>query len=457
MIQWLIENWLNIAVPILVFLAILVIGLWLRRIVYHLFDRWTARTKWEGAKVIAGVVRRPFFYWFVLLGTAIAIEVSVLPPEAKSLAGKLLGSLFVVSLGWVLITLSEWLLRQYLPRLKATQVAIGTAINVARIIIIVLAMLILLDVLGVPTAPLLLFIVVAVLAAALLFRDTAPNLFAGFQLSTTQEIKVGDYIKVETGEEGYVTEISWSNTRIKGLDESTILIPNSRLLRHTVINYGHPLKTAKEPFRFSSRTHLKEVTGFKARNLLELVNILKKVPDAVVYYHTHHFLEEHHYLTPEPSNDFALWVGDALGDEVLGEKLASVDTFSFPNLGAIRDRLVGIIEEHIAGRHNPREAMERREFHFVKSVGFIFPTPYLAYDLREFVEALRKVSLGSLYFHIFESRLRLGRGLNDFSAWLSDSLDEPELADEIARVDPYTYSLERLRSWLLQLIEKRIK
>ena len=101
--------------------------------------------------------------------------------------------------------------------------------------------------------------------------------------------------------------------------------------------------------------------------------------------------------------------------------------------------------------------MERREFHFVKSVGFIFPTPYLAYDLREFVEALRKVSLGSLYFHIFESRLRLGRGLNDFSAWLSDSLDEPELADEIARVDPYTYSLERLRSWLLQLIEKRIK
>jgi hypothetical protein len=58
---------------------------------------------------------------------------------------------------------------------------------------------------------------------------------------------------------------------------------------------------------------------------------------------------------------------------------------------------------------------------------------------------------------MFESRLRLGRGQNDFSAWLQDSLDEGELAQEIARLDPYTYSLEGLRSVLIQLIEKRIK
>jgi hypothetical protein len=93
----------------------------------------------------------------------------------------------------------------------------------------------------------------------------------------------------------------------------------------------------------------------------------------------------------------------------------------------------------------------------VKSVSVILPTPYVAHDLREFVEVLRKLSLGSLYFHIFESRLRLSRGLNDFSAWLEDSLDERELAQEIARLDPYNYTLEGLRSSLIQLIEKRIK
>jgi hypothetical protein len=291
----------------------------------------------------------------------------------------------------------------------------------------------------------------------LALRNAAPNLFAGFQLGTTQQIKVGDYIKLETGEQGYVTEITLSNTRIKALDESVIIVPNNRFLQFTVVNYGHPLKKAAEPFRFHSRMYIKELTGLKAKSLRELADTLKKVPDSVIYYHTHRFLEEHHYLIPQPSNDFAVWVSDILGEEVLGERLASVNTFEFPSLGILRERIVVIIEEHLAGGCSSREAMPGREFRFMKSVSLVISTPYVADDLREFVEALRKISLGSLYFHVFESRLRLGRGLNDFTIWLQDSLKETELGEEIARLDPYTYTLEGLRSTFIQLIEKRIK
>jgi len=454
MIEWLSANWLKIVVPVLCFLAV---GLWLRRLVDNAFERWQARAKWEGSQVVARTVRRPFLLWFLLLGVAVAIQVSALSPEVKGISGKVIGSLFVLSLGLVVIVLSERLLRLYLPRVKVSKPTIAVAINVVRIAVIVTGVLIVLDTWGLSTVPILLLIGVAVLAAALAFRDAAPNLFAGFQLGATQRIKAGDYVKLESGEGGYVTEISWSNTYIKALDESTIIIPNSRLLHGMVINYGRPLKKAKEPFRFSNEVHLTELTGLKARNLHELVDVLKEAPDAVVYYHTHHFLEQHHYLTPEPSNDFAVWVGDTLGDEVLGERLASVDTFDFTNLGALRKRLVGIIEEHLLQGSNFREAMPGREFHFMKSTSIILPSSYVVHDLREFAEALRKVSLGSLFFHVFDSRLRLGRGLNDFSIWLQDGLDETELAEEIERFDPYTYTLEGLRSALIQLVEKRIK
>ncbi len=118
---------------------------------------------------------------------------------------------------------------------------------------------------------------------------------------------------------------------------------------------------------------------------------------------------------------------------------------------------MSIIDEYITQRNFNREAMEGEEFHFMKSVSVIFPTPYLAHDLREFVEALRKVSLGSLYFHMYESKLRLGRGQNDFSAWMVNSLDEAELAADIARIDPYTYTMEGLRSTLIKSIEKHLK
>jgi small-conductance mechanosensitive channel len=457
MIEWLSANWLTILIPLLAFLATYIVGLWLRRFIDKLFGRWKEKTKWEGSEIVARAVRRPFLLWVVLLGAAIAIQVSVLSPTAKSISGKTIGSLFVLSFVWVVITLSERLLRMYLPRWKVPQTTVTLVVNIARITFIVIGVLIVLDIWGLPTSPILLLLAVAILAAALAFRDIVPNLFAGLQLSATQQLKVGDYVKLETGEEGYVTSVNWGNTHIKALDESTIIIPNSRLLHGTIINYGRPLKKAKEPFRFGSRAHLTELTGLKAKNLRELVACLKKAPDGVIYYHTHHFLEQHHYLTPELSNDFAIWVSDALGDEVLGERLATVETFTSPNLGALRERLVAIMEDYLSQSSNLREAMPGREFHFMKSVSVTMPTSYVVHDLREFVEALRKISLGSLFLHIFDSRLRLGKGLNDFSIWLEDNLGETELAEEVNRLDPYIYTLEGLRSALIQLIEKRIK
>jgi small-conductance mechanosensitive channel len=457
MVEWLIDNWLKITVPVLVFLASYIVGLWMRKVVGNALERWASRVRWQGNKSVMTAVHRPFLFWFLILGAFIAIQVSVVTPQVKVTTTKAMGSLFVLSLGWLVINVCGQLLEIYLPKLKTRWPTITLAKNVTRATIVVVCALIILEIWGMPTSPLLVLMAVAILAAALTLRNAAPNLFAGFHLSATQQIKVGDYVKLETGEQGYITEISWYNTRIKAFDESVIIVPNNRLLQFTVINYGHPLKKAKEPFRFQSRTYIKELTGLKAKNLREFVDTLKKVPESVIYYHTHHFLEEHHYLIPEPSNDFAVWVNDVLGEEVLGEKLASVNTFEFPSLGALRERIVVIIEEHLAGGSNSREAMPGREFRFMKSVNVVISTPYLAHDLREFVEALRKISLGSLYFHVFESRLRLGRGLNDFTIWLQDSLEEAELGEEIARLDPYTYTLEGLRSAFIQLIEKRIK
>jgi small-conductance mechanosensitive channel len=454
---WLTQNWLFIVVPLLVFLATYVVGLWLRRILYRALNRWAAGGKWEGSQLTIQTTRAPFLHWFLILGAFIAIHVSILEPSGKILADKVLASLFVISLIWVAASLSMKLLKLYIGKVKRLQPSEGLMINIARIIIAVFGALILLDIWGAPTTPLILLLAAAILIAALAFRDVLANLFSGFQLTQGQQIKVGDFIKLESGESGYIVDVTWRNTQIRGLDGNLILVPNSRLLQTTVINYGRPLKKATKPFRFYARLHLKELTGIKARNLTELVSILKEVPDSVIYYHTHNFLEEHHYLTPEPANDFALWVSDELGDEVLGEKLASIDTFAFSSIGALKARILGVITEYLSKMPDGRTAREGREFHFIKSISFIFPTSYIAHDLREFVEVLRQVSLNSLSYHIFEAKLRLKKGVNDFSIWIDDCLDDKDLSERLAYLDPYNYTLEGLRSTIVQLIEKRIK
>ncbi len=453
-IDWLSTNWLKITIPALLFFATYIVGLWIWSVVSVIFEKWVSKLRLEEKKLIMIAIHRSFQFWFLILGLFIAIQVSSATAKIKVIISNITGSLFFISFGWLIINLFSQLIERNLLNLGVRFQTVTLVKNVIRAIVILVCALIILEIWDLPTSPLLVLMAVAILAGALAVRNVAPNLFAGLQISSSRQIKVGDYIKLETGEQGYVTEINIFNTRIKALDGGIIIVPNNKLLQFMVVNYGRPIKKAREPFHFQSRTYIKELTGLKARNLMELADILKKVPDSVIYYHTHHFFEEHHYLIPEPSNDFAVWVKDSLGEEVLGERLESINPFEFSNLNSFRERIIATIEEHLP---NTREAMPGREFNFMKSVSIIISTPYVAHDLREFVEALRKISLGSLYFHVFEARLRLGKGMNDFTIWMQDSLEEFELGEDIARLDPYTYTLEGLRSAFIQLIEKRIQ
>ena len=105
---------------------------------------------------------------------------------------------------------------------------------------------------------------------------------------------------------------------------------------------------AKEPFKFCTRLHLSELTGLRATTLGQLLALIKEVPGSCIYHHTHRFLQQHQYLSPEPPNDFAYWVTDILGEDELGEKLASIDTMQYPtirNLGTRSRHYGGIFNE----------------------------------------------------------------------------------------------------------------
>lgn len=218
------------------------------------------------------------------------------------------------------------------------------------------------------------------------------------------------------------------------------------------------LLRAKEPFHFYTRLHLSELTGFRATTLSQLLEFIKQVSGSCIYHHTHRFLQQHQYLSPEPPNDFAYWVSNVLGEDELGEKLASIDTVQFVTIHALREKIIATIEEYL--EQNPvaklKFAREEEEFHFIKSISFVLPTHYSAYDLNEFKEILNKITIDSIYFHIFESRLRVEKSENDFSLWITNELKDRALAAELSRLDPYTYTLEELRKVIIKKIEKRL-
>ena len=100
--------------------------------------------------------------------------------------------------------------------------------------------LILLRHFGVSITPILTAFGVGGLAVALALQDTLSNLFAGFYISIAGQVRLGDYIKLNTGEEGYVTDISWRSTTIRALANNMIIIPNAKLAQAIVTNYYLP-------------------------------------------------------------------------------------------------------------------------------------------------------------------------------------------------------------------------
>ncbi len=215
-------------------------------------------------------------------------------------------------------------------------------------------------------------------------------------------------------------------------------------------------KISTQPeFSFFTRITQVELLGVSARNIKELLFGIEKVPTKSIYHHTHRYLEQYTFFSPEHPNDFSYWVANSLGLKRLAEQIASIDIFQFADIDSLRKRIAEILREYAKGKLFVRNCIEGEEFRFLASRIFILPTNFVAGDLKEFAECLEKVSVHSMYYHIFESRMRLKKSDNDFSFWLR-TIGHDDLAKKISRLDPYTQTSESLRKKIISIVKEAL-
>ena len=112
--------------------------------------------------------------------------------------------------------------------------------NLVRIVVVILGLLVILAGLGLSITPMLTALGVGGLAVALALQDTLANLFAGVYLTVAKHIRIGNYIKLASGEEGYLVDIDWRASRLRQLSNNTVLVPNAKLSQSIVTNYDSP-------------------------------------------------------------------------------------------------------------------------------------------------------------------------------------------------------------------------
>lgn len=214
---------------------------------------------------------------------------------------------------------------------------------------------------------------------------------------------------------------------------------------------------SESPFHFNEFLKIIRPTGQKAQSLRELLGILLTADSDIIFHHMYRgYLRYSPQLWDYP-NDFARWAAYGLGSPILAEMLANINPFEHENIDVVRQKIVDVIEDFIWENQYIPPVRPGFEFHFERSTGIILPTHRYTRTLAQFCDALARTGVSVVYYHFFESRIRLGENRDDFSNWIDLNFDLPELVSSIRRIDFYLNSLEDLRRRLIALVKGALK
>lgn len=227
--------------PIIYFLWVSVLLL-VKRLFYKRIRRFAEKTKTQLDNILLEALDFPLVLLIFVSGAVILERVSPIGEDAE-LTRYLIVALkatTIVAVVWFFDRLLKNLIHAYTPKLEILKTSGGITQGIVRALVIGLGLLILLDSFGVSITPVLASLGIGSLAIALALQPTLENFFSGIQIIIDKPIKLGQFVKLDSGEEGYVERIGWRSTWVRMLPNNVVVIPNKILVNSKVLNYYYP-------------------------------------------------------------------------------------------------------------------------------------------------------------------------------------------------------------------------
>jgi small-conductance mechanosensitive channel len=231
-IQWIL--------PVLLIVLGLLAGIVGEKAIYEKLKTFASQKKIPGSEIIMRSLHRMIFLWFVLAGCFGAILSHPLVNreanrEIFDVLQKILTIIFLYSLTLVFARLTSNFVSLFIR--KSGGISASLFSNIAKTSVLALGTLIILQTAGVKITPIITTLGISGLAVGLALKDTLENLFAGFHLIFSKQVHTGDYVKLDGGHEGYVSDITWRNTTIREVSNNAIIVPNSKLASAIFTNF----------------------------------------------------------------------------------------------------------------------------------------------------------------------------------------------------------------------------
>lgn len=237
--------------PFIIISITIIILLVVRSIAFKILHSWAKKTETKLDDIIIKSLKTPSIYWCIAIGFYIGLAMSNLPEKYVFYVNKAIYIIIIFSITIAVANLAGKIFKNYVQASDLPIPTTGLVYGIIKGAILIVGILIILSVLGISITPLITALGVGGLAVALALQDTLANLFAGIHILLEKSIRVGDFIRLDTGQEGYVEDITWRTTRIRMLPNNMVVIPNSKLAQSIVTNYYLPEKKMAVPIQVS--------------------------------------------------------------------------------------------------------------------------------------------------------------------------------------------------------------
>ncbi len=244
------------------------IGMFVHKIIMPLIARLARKTTIKSDDLIIKSIRNWVIPWFLALGLFLGLRRLDLDSRFIYWLENGLMIFYVLSATLIVARIISGMLSIKAAGSDAAIPSSSIVGNIVRGIIYCVGLLIILQSQGISITPVLTALGVGGLAVALALQPTLSNLFAGLQLISSGKLNQGDFIKLSTGEDGFIEDITWRSTTIRAMSDHLIIVPNSKLADMIVSNYFLP---------YSALSFLVEVGVSYDSNLDHVETVTKEV------------------------------------------------------------------------------------------------------------------------------------------------------------------------------------
>ncbi|MDE3173024.1 MAG: mechanosensitive ion channel family protein [Gemmatimonadota bacterium] len=209
-----------------------------RRLVFPSLLRAAAQTPTTADDRAVAALERPILLWGALLGAHVGVTIVPALASSAHAIQQTIEVVLIVSASWTLGRIAGDVISARTA--EANLPSANLIPNLARTGVLMVGALVLLRQLGIEITPILTALGVGGLAVGLALQDTLANLFAGIQILISKQVRVGDFIRLSSGEEGYVADITWRYTTIRQLANNFTIVPNAKLSSAVTANFNMP-------------------------------------------------------------------------------------------------------------------------------------------------------------------------------------------------------------------------